>query len=161
MSYRIVCASDGHGARSAREALVCQMPACDLFCYLGDVESDALYFRAALAQVRPAAAFLAVAGNCDPFSALALTVRHQAAGVRLLATHGHLFSVKQTLDLLAQAALDNGCVLALFGHTHIPCCQWQGGVLLFNPGALRQGQWGVVEIGEKGEISGQLRTLPA
>ena len=87
--YRIVCASDGHNARSAREDLMEALPPGDLFCWLGDVESDALFFRAALAQTHPNTEFQAVAGNCDPFSALPGAVRLNAAGLRVFITHGY------------------------------------------------------------------------
>ena len=147
--YRIVCASDGHNARFAREDLVREMPGCDLFCWLGDVESDALYLRAALAETRPETEFQAVAGNCDPFSSLPGTVRLNAAGVR----------VKLETGMLAEAAAANGCALALFGHTHLPYCRWEGGVLLVNPGALKNREYAVVEIEGSGEIRAELKKL--
>lgn len=159
MSCRIICASDGHGARSAREDLIAALPPCDAFVWLGDVESDAMYFRAALAFSHPKTEFYAVAGNCDPFSSLPGTVRLNMAGLRVLATHGHIFSVKQTYDLLAEAAQGNGCSIALFGHTHLPFCQWMGGVLMVNPGALRDRKYAVIEIGDSGEIRAELKTL--
>ena len=31
--------------------------------------------------------------------------------------------------------------IALFGHTHRPCVEWVGGVLLINPGALMRGRY--------------------
>lgn len=158
--YRIVCASDGHNARSAREDLLSAMPPCDVFCWLGDVEQDALFFRAALAQTHPKTDFQAVAGNCDPFSLLPGAVRLNAAGLRILITHGHPYAVKQTLDLLAEAAASNGCRLALFGHTHTQCSQWLGGVLLVNPGALKNREYAIVEIGDEGEITAELKRLP-
>lgn len=157
--FRIVCASDGHGARFAREELMRVLPPCDLFCWLGDTENDALFFRAALAQTRPQTRFEAVAGNCDPFSPLPLTVRENAAGLRIFITHGHLFGVKLSPDALAEAAWANGCALALFGHTHAPCRQGLAGVTLFNPGALRDGCWGYAQIGAEGEICTELRSL--
>lgn len=157
--YRIVCASDGHNARFAREDFVREMPGCDLFCWLGDVESDALYLRAALAETRPETEFQAVAGNCDPFSSLPGTVRLNAAGVRVMITHGHFFSVKMETGILAEAAAANGCALALFGHTHLPYCRWEGGVLLVNPGALKNREYAVVEIEGSGEIRAELKKL--
>ena len=124
-------------ARVARAKRLCaRCQACDLFLLpRRRRERRAVFSRCALAQVRPAAAF------SRPWRAIATRflgacVNGAPSGRRACGCWrrtGNLFSVKQTLDLLAQAALDNGCVLALFGHTHIPCCQWQGGVLLFNP----------------------------
>ena len=157
--YRIVCASDGHNARSAREDLMAALPPCDLFCWLGDVESDALFFRAALAQTHPNTEFQDVAGNCDPFSALPGAVRLNAAGLRVFITHGHRYTVKQTYDLLAEAAAGNGCRLALFGHTHVQHSQWINGVLLVNPGALKNREYAVIEIGNEGEIAAELKRL--
>ena len=151
MSYRIVCASDGHGARSAREALVRQMPACDLFCYLGDVESDALYFRAALAQVRPAAAFLAVAGNCDPF--FGACVNGAPSGRRACGCWrrtGICFPSSRRLTCWPRLRWITGACWRCLAIRTSPAANGREACCCLIPGALRQGQWGVVEIGEKG-----------
>lgn len=41
-------------------------------------------------------------------------------GVRILLTHGHAQSVSFGTERLAALARENGCRLALHGHTHIP-----------------------------------------
>jgi predicted phosphodiesterase len=60
---------------------------------------------------------------------------------RLLAVHGHLQDVKFGYDRLSYYAGDQQATIALFGHTHRPCVEWLGGVLLLNPGALMDGRY--------------------
>ena len=39
--------------------------------------------------------------------------------------------------------------IALFGHTHRGFAAYVGGVLLINPGALKNGDWCLLKISEK------------
>ena len=55
-------------------------------------------------------------------------------GVRIFATHGHLYSVKSTLARLAERAKSEGCRIALYGHTHCAREDDIDGVTLINPG---------------------------
>ena len=34
-------------------------------------------------------------------------------------THGHLYQVNRTRDLLAEKGLELGCLFAFYGHTHV------------------------------------------
>ena len=122
-------------------------------------EEDALRLQYALAERQPNAAFYAVRGNCDVFSRLPETLEVRFGRTKALVTHGHLFRVKLTCSLLAEAARRRECRLALFGHTHRPACETEGGVCLVNPGALAQGKWALVRVGEDGDIHAALRAL--
>ncbi|HIQ63103.1 MAG TPA: YfcE family phosphodiesterase [Candidatus Avichristensenella intestinipullorum] len=155
----IACAGDAHGAREYTDALVAALPGVEAFCYLGDGEEDALRLQYALAERQPNAAFYAVRGNCDVFSRLPETLEVRFGRTKALVTHGHLFRVKLTCSLLAEAARRRECRLALFGHTHRPACETEGGVCLVNPGALAQGKWALVRVGEDGDIHAALRAL--
>lgn len=137
----IAAASDAHGARAYREALVAALPKIDAFCYLGDCEADGLALRLLLGNT----AFHIVRGNCDHGSDLPETVMERLDGVRALITHGHRFHVKRTTALLAAKAAEQGCALALFGHTHQPYHGAREGVVLVNPGALCMGRYALID----------------
>ena len=73
--------------------------------------------------------------NCDYAPTVPQMLTLEFDGVRIFATHGHLFGVKRELTALADAARERGAQLALFGHTHVQCLETIGGVTLLNPGA--------------------------
>lgn len=145
---RIACTSDAHGAKEQMDKLVAVMPEIDVFCFMGDVEQDALYLQRALAETRPQVPFYAVAGNNDPAPKLPGTLTLSFGETRALITHGHLFRARLSTMALRAEASRQGCALALFGHTHIPLSKISKGVHLVNPGALRSGRWALVDISE-------------
>ncbi len=80
---------------------------------------------------------LCVRGNCDAevdqfvleFPVLADFAFLAVDGMRLYATHGHVFHPDRL------PPLQTGDIL-LFGHTHIPFWETRGGVLCLNPGSV-------------------------
>ena len=81
--------------------------------------------------------------------------------MRILLTHGHRYGVKEDLQRLTYAALEQACAVALFGHTHEPFLAREQGVLLLNPGSLCQPRLGAgaglaLLTVEKGEAKGVL-----
>ena len=149
----IACAGDAHGAKRQMDKLVAALPAIDAFCFLGDMDRDALYLSLALQEARPGVPLHAVAGNNDPFSKLPKTELLWFKDIRALITHGHLYHVKVSTALLRAAVKKNGCALSLFGHTHQPHHKEYDGITLINPGALLKGQWALVDIGGRIEVS--------
>ena len=155
----IACAGDAHGAREYTDALVAALPGVEAFCYLGDGEEDALRLQYALAERQPNAAFYAVRGNCDVFFPAS-----GDAGGALWADKGarHAWpSVSGEADLQpagrgrAAARMPPGAV-----RSHAPAGLRNGGRrLLVNPGALAQGKWALVRVGEDGDIHAALRAL--
>ncbi len=127
--------------------------------FLGDGERDL-----DLVQERfPGLYYYAVRGNCDLWSSLSASLCCELEGVKLFAAHGHQYQVKyeSSLATLAAAARKEGAAAALFGHTHEPCCVERGGILLFNPGAVRRilhPCYGVLNI-EDGKLHAELKTL--
>ena len=130
---KICVFSDSHGSPAPMIAAIeREKPA--LCFFLGDGERD-------LKQVQdsyPALPFYAVRGNCDYRSALSGSLVCSVAGVRIFATHGHLYDVKYEADLetLTTAAKQAGASLALFGHTHTACLRQEGGITVLNPGVI-------------------------
>ena len=64
--------------------------------------------------------------------------------------------VKNSLLSLYYRAQEVGACVACFGHTHSAMARWEGGILLLNPGSLRDGRYAVLEIGEQGEVKAEL-----
>ena len=131
----------------------------DVIIHLGDHERDAR----AIAQQFPDIPMYNVCGNCDlaPISPATDTV--QLGPVRAFITHGHLYNVDyDRIDSLVYAAQEQGCKLAMFGHTHRTLYQEAGGVTVLNPGTAGKGSkltWALVEIFDNGGIICSIQDL--
>ena len=151
----ILVFSDSHGRRSAfREVVERQPRRVSAVFFLGDglrdLDEDDL----------GGAMLAAVCGNCDwsltPFSRTETVT--ELEGHRILATHGHLFGVKGGLGALIARAAEVDADIVLFGHTHRPHAevipagsvigerQLSRPMLLFNPGSLREGSFGILTL---------------
>ena len=104
-----------------------------------------------LSYVKERAEYYIVRGNCDYFDRCTEDVlRFDLNGYKFMLTHGHLYGVKSSYEALKKEAIDNGVDVVVFGHTHIPCLELEDGVHIFNPGAAKDGCYGVIDIGESG-----------
>jgi uncharacterized protein len=73
-------------------------------------------------------------------------------GIRVLMTHGHHHQVKNTIEELAKEARKRNATLVLYGHTHEQdLTTIKDGTVFFNPGAVKRGSYGVIEI-DNGKI---------
>ncbi len=148
---RILVISDSHGDfLSIKKAIESQNDARDIF-FLGDVLYDIEKAKA----LYPDKTFYAVKGNCDTASAPLYDIA-TVNGVRIFYCHGHKFGVKYIREDLALTAKENNCVLALYGHTHVPETTYMHGVTVVNPGscALPRGgskkSYAVIDIEKNG-----------
>ena len=123
--------SDSHGNREAFDKLKTVFDESDYIIHLGDTSSDGEY----LAKQYPGKTYL-LNGNCDwaKFGHNELTL--QVEDVKIFACHGDTYGVKQSCLRLAKRAEQEGCQIALYGHTHTPAAKKLRGVTLFNPGTL-------------------------
>lgn len=126
-----VIVSDTHGNRRALDALEPIFAESDYIFHLGDTSDDGGKIRAKY----PQKTFL-INGNCDFMKLGENELTVQIEGVKLFATHGHLYSAKHTLAKLAERARELGCSAVLYGHTHRAEERELDGVTLFNPGTL-------------------------
>lgn len=151
---KILVLSDSHRALGAMlEAAEIENP--DVIVHLGDHVSDAEDLSYALNTVD----FYRVKGNCDFGAQAPETILTELCGKRLFLTHGHLFGVKRELSALEREANRLGADIALFGHTHRPLLETRGGVQYMNPGAARDGCYGVIEMKNANAVC-TLKTLP-
>ena len=126
--------SDTHGnVEPMKRAVLSWAP--DVVLHLGDYSRDADWLRGQF----PDLDIRSVRGNCDLGSAAPDKLELEWEGVKLLATHGHLYNVKYTLDPLMNAAYFSGAKLALYGHTHFSEYREEGGIMFLNPGSAGTG----------------------
>lgn len=127
---RILVVSDTHGDRAAMDRLVKQAGQFDRIFHLGDNYRDAGYLAGIAA--RPVDC---VPGNCD-FERAAGDIIVTAGGKRFFLTHGHSYGVGYSLTRISLAAREKEADAVLFGHTHRPLLDWDGALMVLNPGSL-------------------------
>ncbi len=130
---KFIVFSDSHGdVDHMIRAVRLENPA--LCFFLGDGEYD----LTRLQRRFPSLPVNAVRGNCDLRSTLPRALTCAAGGVRIFATHGHLFGVKHDpiYRELCEAALAENADVVLFGHTHQPFRDRTMGMELLNPGSI-------------------------
>ncbi len=126
---RIGVVSDTHGEEWALRACLAAAGAVDAWLYLGDYVSDSVILEAGRKPV------YAVCGNMDSFTAGPRERVVELSGARIFLCHGHNYGVKDSPLRVALRARELGCGVALFGHTHRPLLDEDGGFLLMNPGS--------------------------
>lgn len=127
----VVVLSDTHGNLSFKpefERVLCES---DFIIHLGDLSQDGAKIKSRYNQNT----FL-INGNCDMVKLGEDEQVVQIEGVNIFLTHGHRYSVKQTLFPLAQRAKSLECKIALYGHTHNAAADEIDGVCLLNGGTL-------------------------
>ena len=130
---KFIVFSDSHGdVDHMIRAVRLENPA--LCFFLGDGEYD----LTRLQRRFPSLPVNAVRGNCDLRSTLPRALTCAAGGVRIFATHGHLYGVKHDpiYRELCEAALAENADVVLFGHTHEPFRDRTMGMELLNPGSI-------------------------
>ena len=137
---KIIAFSDSHGnpgyLRDAVETALRGTPA-DIYVHCGDGVRDLNAVEPILRDLNPNVRVYGVRGNCD-FAAFQYPTLElfEANGVKMMATHGHLYDVKSQYEALLCAAKSFGAQVAFFGHTHRPLLEYTRGVYLINPGAV-------------------------
>ena len=146
---RILVVSDIHGHASALRSALLQQPQAETVIFLGDGVTDWERESAALLGRRT----LAVRGNCD-WSAPGYPDQglDEIAGVRVFYTHGHRYGVKSGTECLVRVAAEQGAAVVLYGHTHRAVAEYRDGVHLLCPGALANGEYGLVDILPQGVL---------
>jgi uncharacterized protein len=146
--------SDTHGL--LRPELRAHFAGIDRIIHAGDFDdAETLGRLAAMAEVT------AVRGNCDRGA-----WANSLPEIGFLALEGHTLCVVHSLQSLTLDPAAAGISVVIFGHTHVPHNQSQGGVLYFNPGSAGPDRSGKpATIGklriEGDEIRGEIiRLLP-
>lgn len=152
---KIVVMSDSHGNYSAVEKIMKKAPDGDLYIHLGDGERE--FSR--LVESYPDKKFRYVRGNCDYSYEHEKTAVFTMNGIKTIATHGHEFSVKYSVDRLRYLALENDAKIVLFGHTHCRFECYEDGIYFLNPGScalprdMKPASFGVIDISPAGIVT--------
>ncbi len=149
---RYIVFSDSHGQREPMAELYRRYP-CDGIIHLGDHIEDARW----LLQQTSGHPVYQVKGNCDWGDGGMEEIILEAGGLKLMLCHGHRYGVKSGLGGLLAAAKAAGVQAVLFGHTHQPFMERREGILMLNPGSLRNPcrEYAIIEI-EQQKIKGVL-----
>ena len=102
-----------------------------------------------------------VAGNGDFYANEPTEKIIHVDGISIFLTHGHGYGVKSGFKRLVKRTKELGCDAALFGHTHVPICEYHDGILLANPGgynSMPRAGCAIAEI-ENSRIKGCLYTV--
>lgn len=148
---KIVVVSDTHGDFASLRTVIESEPGADMLIHLGDGERD--FERAR--ELFPMLPAVYVAGNCD-YAPHEQTHVVTVGKLRIFCCHGHRYGVRQGAELLSGTAHGYGCVLALYGHTHVRKTETLNGVTVMNPGSPscpRGGNapsYGVIYVNEDG-----------
>ena len=155
---RIAVFSDTHGRVDGMlHAISAEHP--DAVFHLGDCERDVRPIQ----RQFPSLLVYNVCGNCDFGGATPDTAYFTLENVKILATHGHRYGVKMSLDSLMNAAYFSGVKLVLFGHTHIPYNKEDLGIRVFNPGTAGLGMrrsYRMIELINGTVMSSVLKPIP-
>jgi putative phosphoesterase len=130
----------------------------DVIIHLGDHDRDTAILRREFPEIP----LYGVCGNCDYGSAEPAWDVVPLGPVKAYITHGHLLNVRWGVDSLVYAAQEQGCKLALYGHTHEADIQEIGGVKVMNPGTAgmsRKPTWGWIQVFDNGGIALEIREL--
>lgn len=139
---RILVFSDSHGSTGCmREALLAH-PEADMIIHLGDGERD----LEKLSEYVGDTPVVQVCGNCDFYSLLPANEIVDAAGARIFCSHGHTELVKHGTQVFIEKAKSLNARIALYGHTHQTVTFYDDGLYVMNPGSIRAGEYGVIDI---------------
>ena len=148
--YTIIVFSDVHFDSEKLERLLPIMNSADYVVFCGDGMNN---FERVSGRITVPT--VCARGNNDFFSHISENSTFAIGNTRIFVTHGHRYGVRNSVEFLAEAAANNNCTLAFFGHTHVFFDKTIGGVHVINPGALCNGSYAVVTGGDNGFICRQ------
>lgn len=158
---RILIMSDTHGSHGNLDQVLESERPYEQIIHLGDIEGAEDYIETAAG-----CPVEAVRGNNDYFSTLPEEKIIEAAGKRILITHGHYYYVAAGVERLIKEAQGRDVDIVMFGHTHRPLIRREGSLTVINPGSLsyprqegRRPSYIVMEIGPKGAAEFLLKYL--
>lgn len=144
----VLVVSDSHGILNNLTRILERESRCKTVFFLGDGSRDIENCK----NRYPDRSFICVKGNNDWGSEDETEAYKYIDGNTVIAVHGHLFGVRYGLSELSRKAESVRANVAFYGHTHIPDVQFAGGICLVNPGAVCEGRYAVVSLGEDGPV---------
>ena len=150
---KILVVSDSHG-RLDYLMEIWKKETPDIVLSAGDYSEDV----EELSYIHENSKYFIVRGNCDFMDHTNDdNLELELGDKKIFLTHGHLYGVKSSYHYLRLEAEERDANLCIFGHTHIPYLE-DGELILFNPGAVKDKEYGVIEI-SKNKMTLEHRTL--
>ena len=142
MKEKILVVADSHGSWTRLKAIIKAESPFSVLIHCGDGVSDLFH-----ASVPDGVRVIRVMGNVDMGRGVDIerTVFDEIAGENIMVTHGDLFGVKSGLGGISSEAKKHHASRVFFGHTHSKI-HTAGNPVLFNPGAVNSGHYGVVMV---------------
>ena len=145
--------SDTHGNNENFRKVYRMHPDAEFVIHCGDVENG----EDELKMMVKCPIYL-VAGNNDYFNALPRELETELFGHRIFITHGHIYRVSVSPEMIREEAADRGCDIVFYGHTHRPEVSYGSEVISVNPGSLsyprqegRKPSFCIWEVDDKGK----------
>ena len=161
---RILVISDTHGNENNLEKVLKKIRKPDHVIHCGDVEGHQEHIRE-----MTGCPCTFVRGNNDYFSDLNMFEIVEFGKYRIFVAHGHIHGVHWDDKEIVEEARENGCNVAMYGHTHRPVLRQavsEDGITVLNPGSLtyprqdgRKPSYAVMEIDRFGKAHYQINYL--
>ena len=130
---KILIVSDTHRKDDNLQRVIREQVPLDMLIHLGDAEGS----EYAIGEwVNEGCLLEMVMGNNDFFSSLDREIELTIGPHRILLTHGHYYNVSLSVENLYEEAVERGCDIAMYGHTHRPFLDIRKKVTILNPGSL-------------------------
>lgn len=130
---KILIVSDTHRIDDNLKKVIEEETPIDMLIHLGDAEGSEYLIEE---WVNEGCELQMVRGNNDFFSSLEREIELELGPHRILLTHGHYYNVSLGVENLREEAMERGCDIAMYGHTHRPFWEEENGVTILNPGSL-------------------------
>ena len=147
MSLKIVVVSDTHGNTDLLGKVINDCSPFDIIVHCGDGVRDIC-----TADIPENSAVLKVLGNTDIYSGCDAddVLTEEISSRTVMVTHGHQYNVKSGFKQLVHEAEHFKAGVVIFGHTHEQYLR-EGVPLLFNPGSLSGGSYGIIHASDNTE----------
>ncbi len=139
---RILVFSDSHGSTYRMREAISDHPEADMIIHLGDGERDFDSIKNEFTDKRT----VQVCGNCDFGSMLPVNEIIKVSGVNIFCTHGHTELVKYGNGALISKGRNLNAHIILYGHTHESVTGYDDGLYIMNPGSIKEGNYGMIDI---------------
>lgn len=150
---KVLIVSDTHRKNENLLKVLERVAPIDMLVHCGDIEgSEYLIAQAAGCPVEM------VVGNNDFFSDLPREKEFYIGKYKVWLTHGHTYYVSMGNEYLKEEARARSADIVMYGHTHRPVVDIEGGLVAVNPGSLtyprqegRRPSFVIMELDRKGE----------
>ena len=128
---KIGITGDTHGSTQAIRRMLQLVPPVELWLHTGDYAADGNVLHS-LSGVP----VVSVCGNCDLLAGDAKPDELlELEGFKVWLTHGHKYIERNVQADLGYWAYQLGQSIVVYGHTHVPMCEYYADTLLINPGS--------------------------